>query len=41
MWGRNIFNRQYDETRNFFLPGTSVAQAGSAATFGIRFSYRY
>lgn len=41
VWGRNIFSRQYDITRNFFLPGTEVAQAGEPATLGIRFSYRY
>jgi iron complex outermembrane receptor protein len=41
LWGRNIFNRDYDVTRNFFLPGTNVAQAGEPATFGIRFSYKY
>ncbi len=41
VWGRNIFNRDYDVTRNFFLPGTDVAQAGEPATFGIRVSYKY
>ena len=41
LWGRNIFNRSYDVTRNFFLPGTEVAQAGEPATFGIRVSYKY
>jgi iron complex outermembrane receptor protein len=41
LWGRNIFNRDYDITRNFFLPGTEVGQAGEPATFGIRFSYAY
>jgi iron complex outermembrane receptor protein len=41
LWGRNIFNKTYDVTRNFFLPGTEVAQAGEPATFGIRVSYRY
>jgi len=41
LWGRNIFNKYYDVTRNFFLPGTEVAQAGEPATFGIRFSYKY
>ena len=41
LWGRNIFNRSYDVTRNFFLPGTDVAQAGEPATFGIRVSYKY
>jgi iron complex outermembrane recepter protein len=41
LWGRNIFNKEYDVTRNFFLPGTNVAQAGAPATFGLRFSYKY
>jgi outer membrane receptor protein involved in Fe transport len=41
LWGRNIFNKDYDITRNFFLPGTEVAQAGEPATFGIRLSYAY
>jgi iron complex outermembrane receptor protein len=41
VWGRNICNRDYDVTRNFFLPGTDVAQAGAPATFGIRVSYKY
>jgi iron complex outermembrane receptor protein len=41
LWGRNIFDKAYDVTRNFFLPGTEVAQAGEPAAFGIRVSYRY
>jgi outer membrane receptor protein involved in Fe transport len=41
LWGRNILNRDYDVTRNFFLPGTNVAQAGAPATFGLRFSYKH
>jgi outer membrane receptor protein involved in Fe transport len=41
LWGHNIFNRSYDVTRNFFLPGTEVALAGEPATFGIRVSYKY
>jgi outer membrane receptor protein involved in Fe transport len=41
LWGRNIFNKEYDVTRNFFLPGTNVAQAGAPATFGLRFNYKY
>jgi len=41
LWGRNIFNRSYDVTRNFFLPGTEIAQAGEPATFGIRVNYKY
>jgi outer membrane receptor protein involved in Fe transport len=41
LWGRNIFNKYYDVTRNFFLPTAEVAQAGEPATFGIRVSYKY
>ncbi|MEA3149478.1 MAG: iron complex outerrane recepter protein [Gammaproteobacteria bacterium] len=41
LWGRNIFNRSYDVTRNFFLPSAEIAQAGHPATFGIRASYQY
>ena len=41
LWGRNIFNRSYDVTRNFFLPSAELAQAGQPATFGIRVSYKY
>jgi outer membrane receptor protein involved in Fe transport len=41
LWGRNITNRSYDVTRNFFLPGTDVAEAGEPATFGIRINYKY
>ncbi|MGO9994242.1 MAG: TonB-dependent receptor [Steroidobacteraceae bacterium] len=41
LWGRNIFNKAYDTTRNFFLPGTEVAQAGEPATFGIRVGFKY
>jgi outer membrane receptor protein involved in Fe transport len=40
-WGRNIFNRDYDLTRNFFLNTANVAQAGDPAMFGIRFNYKY
>jgi iron complex outermembrane receptor protein len=41
LWGRNIFDKAYDVTRNFFLQGTDVAQSGEPATFGIRVSYKY
>jgi iron complex outermembrane recepter protein len=40
-WGRNIFNRSYDITRNFFLPTSEVAAAGEPATVGIRLTYKY
>jgi iron complex outermembrane recepter protein len=41
LWGRNIFNKAYDVTRNFFLPSAEVAQSGEPATFGVRFNYKY
>ncbi len=41
LWGRNIFDRSYDLTRNFFLPSSEVAAAGEPATVGIRVSYKY
>jgi iron complex outermembrane recepter protein len=41
LWGRNIFDKAYDVTRNFFLPSAEVAEAGEPATFGIRVSYKY
>jgi iron complex outermembrane recepter protein len=41
LWGRNIFDKAYDVTRNFFLPSAEVAQAGEPATYGIRVSYKY
>jgi outer membrane receptor protein involved in Fe transport len=40
-WGRNIFNKYYYTTRNFFLPTAEVGQAGEPATFGLRFNYKY
>jgi len=41
LWVRNLFDRRYDVTRNFFLPGGYVASAGEPATFGIRVKYVY
>ncbi|MEK6418390.1 MAG: TonB-dependent receptor [Burkholderia gladioli] len=41
LWARNLFNRQYDLTKNFFLPGTNVAAAGEPRTIGLRVSYTY
>jgi iron complex outermembrane recepter protein len=41
VWGRNLFDKSYDVTRNFFLPAAELAQAGKPATFGIRASYKY
>ena len=41
LWGRNIFDRSYDLTRNFFLPTSEVAAAGEPTTIGIRLTYKY
>ncbi|MHA7871600.1 MAG: TonB-dependent receptor, partial [Hyphococcus sp.] len=43
-WGRNIFNTDFDETRNFFIaPGgvADVAAPGLPATYGVRLSVQY
>ena len=41
LWGRNIFDKPYDTTRNFFLPSSEVAAAGEPTTVGIRLTYKY
>jgi outer membrane receptor protein involved in Fe transport len=41
LWGRNIFNEKYDLTRNFFLPGISIAAPGEPATYGVRVGLKY
>jgi iron complex outermembrane recepter protein len=41
LWGRNIFDKSYDLTRNFFLPTSEVAAAGEPTTVGIRLTYKY
>ena len=41
LWGRNIFDKSFDITRNFFLPSSEVAAAGEPTTVGIRVSYKY
>ena len=41
LWGRNIFDKSYDLTRNFFLPSSEVAAAGEPTTVGIRLTYKY
>lgn len=44
LWGRNIFDARYDDTRNFFVaPGgyADIAAPGMPATYGVRFSVRY
>jgi outer membrane receptor protein involved in Fe transport len=34
LWGRNIFNANYDITRNFFVTGANIGVAGEPATYG-------
>ncbi len=41
VWARNLLDEEYDLTRNFFLPGTSVAAAGDPRSAGVRLSYNY
>lgn len=41
VWARNLLDKEYDLTRNFFLPGTSVAAAGEPRSVGVRVSYNY
>lgn len=41
LWVRNIFDKSYDLTRNFFLPSSEVAAAGEPTTIGIRLTYKY
>lgn len=43
VWGRNIFNTDFDETRNFFITnsGADVAAPGLPVTYGARVSLRY
>jgi iron complex outermembrane receptor protein len=41
LWVRNLSDKKYDLTRNFFLPASFVAAAGEPATFGIRMNYSF
>ncbi|WP_437882315.1 TonB-dependent receptor [Pseudomonas sp. LRF_L74] len=41
IWAHNLLDEEYDLTRNFFLPGTSIASAGEPRTVGLRVSYDY
>ncbi|MCY1278138.1 hypothetical protein D9M70_268590 [compost metagenome] len=41
VWARNLLDEEYDVTRNFFLPGTSVAAEGDPRSVGVRVSYTY
>ncbi len=41
LFGHNIFNANYDTTRNFFLTDIDIAQRGEPATVGVRLSLKY
>ncbi|MNQ78334.1 TonB dependent receptor [compost metagenome] len=40
-WARNLFDQEYDLTRNFFVPTASIAQPGRPRTVGARLSLQY
>jgi outer membrane receptor protein involved in Fe transport len=40
LWGKNIFNQKYDQTRNFFV-NAQVASAGEPATVGLQLNVTY
>jgi len=43
LWGRNILDEDYDETRNFFAgtDWTPISAPGQPATYGVRLSFRH
>lgn len=41
LWVRNVFNSRYYLTKNFFLPGSYVAQAGQPTTVGLSASVSF
>ena len=41
LYGRNLFDRRYDLTRNFFLGGIDIAAPGRPASYGVRASYAF
>jgi len=41
VWCHNLTNQKYYLTKNFFLPGTNVGQAGEPLTMGVRVGYRF
>ena len=41
LWCHNLTNQKYFLTKNFFLPGTNVGQAGQPTTFGVRVGLRF
>jgi iron complex outermembrane receptor protein len=40
VWGHNLFDKEYDLTRNFFV-NADIAQAGEPASYGVQLKYRY
>ena len=41
LWGHNIFNANYDITRNFFIGGDNVGAAGEPATYGFTAAVKF
>jgi outer membrane receptor protein involved in Fe transport len=41
LWGRNIFDKSYDITRNFFVGGDNIGVEGEPATFGATVSVKF
>lgn len=41
LYGRNIFDEEYDVTRNYFLPNARVGWPGRPQTWGVRVQYNY
>jgi outer membrane receptor protein involved in Fe transport len=41
LWGRNIFDANYDITRNFFVSGDNVGVAGEPATYGFTAAVKF
>lgn len=40
VWARNIFDKEYDVTRNFFV-NADIAQPGVPRTYGVRLNYAF
>ncbi len=41
LWARNLFDKRYDLTRNFFVPAVNVAEPAPPRTFGARLTYAF
>lgn len=41
LYGKNIFDKKYDVTRNYFVPQSSIGVLGEPASFGVRVKYTY